>query len=251
MVETKTSDLNIGPSYRHRIRTQALTVFPVRVKETDLLVYAQKDLTALTTDLVLKYRGHIEAFIKNHPEFVVSLSPLNIPEPVPRIIQDMLQAAKKAGVGPMAAVAGAIAQCVGMDILSLPDGSSEVIIENGGDIFIKAENPITVGLYAGESPLSFKIGLQIRSDTAPVAVCTSSGTVGHSLSFGKADAVCVVSESCPFADAVATAIGNLIRSDKDIPKGIEYGRQMKGVTGLVVVVGSKMGIWGELELVRI
>ncbi len=251
MVETRAPLKNSGPFYRQKVRTRTLTPFRVQVKETDLLVYAKKDLTVLATELVLKYRRHIESTIAMHPEFARSLTPLSIQAPVPRIVTDMVRAAEKAGVGPMAAVAGAIAGRVGMEILALPDGSTEVVVENGGDIFIKTDAPLTVGLYAGKSPLSLKVGLRIASAESPVAVCTSSGTVGHSLSLGKADAVCVVSPSCPLADAAATAIGNCVRSGGDISKGIEYGRHLESVTGLVVVFGSEMGVWGDVELVRL
>ncbi|MBW1956321.1 MAG: UPF0280 family protein [Deltaproteobacteria bacterium] len=251
MSETKQTQKTVGLEYRHRVRTRRLVPFHVRVKETDLMVYAEKDLSALTRERILKYRRHIEVYIETHPEFAGSLSPVAIHEPVPRIIQEMAAAARTAHVGPMAAVAGAIAQCVGMDLMSLPEGSPEVIVENGGDVFVKTGTPVTVALYAGKSPLSFKIGLRIHSRQGPMGVCTSSGTVGHSLSLGKADAVCVLSPSCPLADAAATAVGNAIRSGRDIPKGIDCGQKMEGVTGIVAVVGGEMGVWGDVELVRL
>ena len=221
----------------------------MKVKETDLLVHARKDLTALATDLVLHCRHQIETYIEAHPEFAVSLHPLAVQDPAPRIVREMAQAAARAGVGPMAAVAGAIAHHVGMALLSMESGSREILIENGGDLFIKTDKPVIVGLYAGNSPLSFRIGLRIRPRSMPTAVCTSSGTVGHSLSLGKADAVCVVAPSGALADAAATAVGNGIRSKRDISKGIELGRRIPGVTGLMAVVGSEMGVWGGLELV--
>ena len=110
----------------------------------------------------------------------------------------MIFAAQAAGVGPMAAVAGALAEQVGQRLLK---STSEVIIENGGDIFIGARQILTVGVYAGGSPLSLKLGLRIDPAKGIRGICTSSGTVGHSLSFGKADAVCVLSDSCALADA--------------------------------------------------
>jgi len=251
MAELRISPTDAPLAYRRRVRASTLTAFTVRVKETDLLVHACEEIPALTTDLVIKYRRHIEAYIAQVPEFAASLLPLPIREPMHRIVRSMTDAAQCAGVGPMAAVAGAIAQHVGMDLLSLPDGSPEVIIENGGDIFLKTRHAATVGLYAGRSPLSMKIGLRIRSDAAPMAVCTSSGTVGHSLSLGKADAVCVVSRSCALADAAATSVGNRIRSGRDIQKGIAFGRRIEGVMGLVIVCGKEMGLWGDLDLVRL
>ena len=175
------------------------------VKETDLFVYASKPLEGVIKESVLRHRGYIEAYIQNHPEFADTLEPWRISGPAPDIIRDMAESGKKAGVGPMAAVAGAIAERVGFDLLLHAD---KVVVENGGDIFLKTETPVTIGIFAGKSPLSLRIGLRVHPDKKPVAVCTSSGTVGHSLSLGGADAVCVISDSCPLADAVATSVGN-------------------------------------------
>jgi len=148
----------------------------------------------------------------------------------------------------MAAIAGAIAEQVGHGLLKLTD---QVIVENGGDIFIKTNLPATVAIYAGKSPLSSRIGIRLKSISAPAAVCTSSGTIGHSLSLGEADAVCVVAGSCSMADAAATSIGNLIDSPADIEGAMEAGRRIKELSGIVVIVGEKIGMWGDLEIIRL
>ena len=146
----------------------------------------------------------------------------------------------------MAAVAGAIAGRVGTDLLA---HTPEVIVENGGDIFIKVNQPITIGIYAGVSPLSLQVGLQLSDIEKPFAVCTSSGTIGHSLSMGRADAVCVVADSCALADAVATAAGNHVHSKADIQAAVDFGKAVQGVKGMAVIVGDGLGIWGQLNLV--
>jgi uncharacterized protein len=232
--------------YRNSITSRSLKAFHVLVKETDLQVHSLTDFKKETTELVLKYRGYIESFIDQHPDFENPLLPWTKAGVFPGIIEAMILAGKKAGVGPMAAVAGAVAQCVGQDLLSL---SPEVIVENGGDIFIKTQNPVIVGIYTGHSPLNMKIGLKIDSGITPKGVCTSSGILGHSLSFGKADAVAVVSDSCPLADAAATAIANKVKSRKDIERAIEFGCRIPGVSGMVVIKGEAMGAWGDVELV--
>ena len=146
-------------------------------------------------------------------------------------------------------VAGAIAEGVGRELLRL---SPEIIIENGGDIFISATRKTTISIYAGDSPLSLKIGLSIPPATdGPRSLCTSSGTVGHSLSLGKADAVSVLSPSCALADAAATAVANRIQSAKDIQSAIEWGRRIPGIDGLVVVMGQDLGAWGQVEIVPV
>ncbi len=233
-------------TYRNRIRRNDLVSFRVVSKETDLLVQAERDLTELTTDLVLQHRRVIESYIERYPEVGKILTPWNDRGPTPLIISEMTAAGETAGVGPMAAVAGAIAQQVGIELLL---HSEEVIVENGGDIFLKIEKPGVVAIYAGNSPLNMKVGLKVYPGDCPLSICTSSGTVGHSLSLGKADAVCVVSANCALADAVATAIGNRVKTVKDIQKAISFGKQIAGIKGLVVIISNQIGLWGELEVV--
>jgi len=232
--------------YRNWINKKSLTPFRVVVKETDLFIHAKTDLKCEATELVLEYRGYIEAYIEKNPAFAKSLSTWHEPRPCPNIIIDMAEAGEKAGVGAMASVAGVLAQYIGEDLLSLTD---EIIVENGGDIFIKTDDPIIVGIYAGKSPLSLKIGIHVDSRNQPVSVCTSSGTVGHSLSLGTADAVCVVSNSCALADAAATAIGNQIHLNTDIQTAIEFGKSIKGIDGIVVIREDTMGMWGDIEII--
>jgi hypothetical protein len=234
--------------YRNLAGIEGLVPFSVIVKETDLLIHASKNLEKIAKDLVLKERGFIENYIACHPEFLKTLAPWRIESPAPAIVSEMARAGKKAGVGPMAAVAGAIAERVGNALLSYSD---EVVVENGGDVFIKTVTPLKVGIFAAGSPLSLKMGLLIDSSKKPSAVCTSSGTFGHSLSFGKADAVCIVSDSCPLADAAATAVGNLVKTKKDIEKAIEFGNNIKGVTGIVIIKGDAAGFWGDIEVVSL
>jgi len=233
-------------TYRNLVQKNNLISFRVAVKETDLSVHAKKHLEDIARDLVLKYRGYIEGYIQKNREFAKILDPYFIHGPAPKIIKDMAKAGEKAGVGPMAAVAGAIAEYVGKDLLAHTD---EIIIENGGDIFIKTCSPVTIGIFAGKSHFSMNIGLRVDSKEKPVSICTSSGTVGHSLSFGKADAVCVISESCSLADAAATSIGNHVKSHTDIQRAVEYGKNIDGVEGLVIIIGNKIGMCGRVEIV--
>lgn len=145
----------------------------------------------------------------------------------------------------MAAVAGAIAQAVGQALVPL---SPEVIVENGGDIFLSLAAPVTVALLAGDSPLSLKVGLHLEADQTPLGVCTSSGTMGHSLSFGRADAACVVAADAALADAAATALGNRVKTAADIGPALEWLARVSGVRGGVVIIGDTLGAWGQVEL---
>ncbi len=235
-------------SYRNLIRQHQLTAFRSAVKETDLHVQANKRLTTETRESILLHRATIESFILQYPEFATSLVPLEIKTPVPPIIADMLQAGKRAGVGPMAAVAGAVAAHVGTDLLSF---SSEIIVENGGDIFIQTRQPVTIGIFANQSVLNLRLGIEVRCHPGPWSVCTSSGSFGHSLSQGNADAVTVLSSSCPLADAAATAIGNRVQTKSDIDPALEFGKYIKGVKGLIIIKDDKAGIWGDMKIVRL
>jgi ApbE superfamily uncharacterized protein (UPF0280 family) len=232
-------------TYRHWIRDSDLVSFNVVVKETDLCIYARTNLRRKALRLVSKHRSALERYITQHPSFVTSMEALPIDDGSPQIIKMMLEAAQKAGVGPMASVAGAIAECVGTELLAF---SPEVIVENGGDVYLKISKKRLIGVYAGNSPLSGKIGLEINGRDTPLGVCTSSGTVGHSLSYGKADAVIALSRSATLADAAATAIGNLIKEPADIPEGIEVAQNITGLKGVIIIIGSNMGLWGEVTI---
>ena len=232
-------------TYRHWIKGQDLISFNVVVKETDLYIRATTNLKRKALKLVLKYRDTLERYIERHPSFLTSLEPFSASDDAPHIIKSMSESASKVGVGPMASVAGAIAEFVGNELSAF---SPEIIIENGGDIFLKSLKKRLIGIYAGKSPLSGKIGLEINGQDTPLGVCSSSGTVGHSLSYGKADAVIVLSKSATLADAAATAIGNLIVKPGDIPKGIEFAKGIEGLLGVIIIKDDKMGLWGKVRI---
>ena len=232
-------------TYRHWVEGKALISFNVTVKETDLYIRAAANLQRKAHRLVLKYRQQLEKYIERNPDFLTSLEPLPTPKNAPDIVKHMIEAAQKAGVGPMASVAGAIAEYVGGELLAF---SPEIIVENGGDIYLKSLTKRTVGVFAGESPLTGKIGLEINAGETPLGICTSSGTVGHSLSQGKADAVVTLSTSAILADAAATAIGNRVSQASDITGAIEFGKSISGLKGILIIKDDNMGVWGEVKL---
>ncbi len=235
-------------TYRHWVRGQDLISFNIAVKETDLYIRASTNLKRKALKLVLKYRNILEKYIEQHPAFLTSLEPFPVGNDAPHIIKAMAESAARVGIGPMASVAGAIAEFVGNELLAF---SPEVIVENGGDIYLKSSKERVVAIYAGESPLSGNIGLEISGKDTPLGICTSSGTVGHSLSYGKADAVVVLSKSAALADASATAIGNLIALPDDIPVGIEAARDIEELKGGAIIKGNRMGLWGEVKICQI
>lgn len=247
LTEPMKSDGYQPRDYRHWVEGKDLVGFTVTVRETDLYIRAAANLQRKAQRIVLKYREQLESYIRKTPRFESSLEPLPVPPHAPRIVMSMIEAGRKAGVGPMAAVAGAVAEEVGRELLAW---SPEIIVENGGDIFLSITSPRTIGLYAGDSPLSGKLGLDVRPDETPLGICTSSGTVGHSLSYGKADAVVVLSSSAALADAAATAVGNRVRTADDIEAAIGFGQDIEGVKGIVIVVGPHLGAWGDVTLLE-
>jgi ApbE superfamily uncharacterized protein (UPF0280 family) len=231
--------------YRNWIRDKDLVSFTVEVRETDLHIRARRNLRRKALKSVVRHRSSLESYIERHPDFLGALSPIPIGSDAPHIVQQMAEAAERVGVGPMAAVAGAIAECVGADLLAF---SREIIVENGGDIFLKTARKRVVGIYAGGSPFTGKVALEVEPDETPLGICTSSGTVGPSLSLGRADAVVVLSPSASLADAAATAVGNLVKDAEDIPKAIELAQSIEGLKGVVIIKGDKLGLWGEVRL---
>ncbi|MBU4263615.1 MAG: UPF0280 family protein [Proteobacteria bacterium] len=232
--------------YRGIIAPKAMTRCHVSILETDLLILANSDVTTQAAHLVMQYRSHLETYISRHTDFLTSLVPLDKDPLAPPIVKEMLNAATLTGVGPMAAVAGAIAEFVGRDLLKTV--TDEIIIENGGDIFMHRHQDSIAAIFAGASPLSNKIGIKIPKSFMPLGICTSSGTIGHSLSFGQADSVTVLAASASVADAAATRLGNELTKKTDMNHALAVARNLSGLRGVVIVKDDHLGVWGDIEL---
>lgn len=242
-------------TYRETMKTNNSESFVVIHKETDLSIQLQpkKDvplsvLKSLSTDVVKDSRELLERYIKANPIFGSSLVPLDVEADTPPIANKMAEAGHAWNVGPMAAVAGAFSQTVAE---ALHPYAKKVMIENGGDLFIINDHPTKIGLHAGDhSPFTGKVTLEVEAAPFGVSVCTSSGTVGHSTSFGKADAVVTVAESAYVADAAATGLANLVQSEYDIDSTIEIASKSGKLKAIVIAIGDKIGIWGDIKLVK-
>ncbi len=234
--------------YRRISNPKDLLCYEVKLRETDLLCCTKTDLRLFIEGRVLFYRHQLETYIGHRPEFKESLTPLAAGSFAPEMAREMIEASARVGVGPMATVAGAFAEYVGRDVSSLTD---EYIIENGGDIYLKTRSERVAMIYAKDSPYSGRIGIKLKGRDLPYGVCTSSGTVGPSLSLGKADAVCVVGDSALFADGLATRVGNVVKKRNDIAQAIEEGKEFPGVLGILIVLGDHLGLWGDMEIVKV
>lgn len=235
--------------YRDLFCGKDLVFFNCMVKQTDLQVGANRLMEGEVRSAIVEYRKQIEDYVRANPEFLTSLSPVEAKAWAPAIVKRMCEAGALAAVGPMAAVAGAISEAVGRDML---DNwyTREIIVENGGDIFMKTDCSRKIGIYAGLSPLSQTLAVEVRPDQTPLGICTSAGTVGHSLSFGRADAAVVLARDAALADAVATAVGNRTRSLDDLERAVTFALGIKGVVGAVVIAGEKVAAGGDIRLVE-
>lgn len=231
-------------SYRSKHTARDLYYFRITAEETDLHIGAKRDLSREAMAAALEARQRVLSAIDSRPRFRTALEPLRPHGTELPPVDAMLRAGMLASVGPMAAVAGAIAEYVGRALLPL---SREIIVENGGDIFLCGSRERHIAVYAGTSPLSGLLSVVVHPG-AGLGVCTSSGTVGHSLSLGRADAAMVVSHDCALADAAATYLGNLASGPDRLDDALDTVCAIPGIDGALVIVGDKLGVKGEVEL---
>ncbi len=241
----------ITRSYRGRFDGGRWRFMSVRYKETDLYIGVDRmsydpGMERFALREVVALREKMERYLARDLPYVESIVPYVPASDAPEILHRMAEAAGRAGVGPMAAVAGAVAEHVGRCILRR-FGSREIIVENGGDIYAHIRSGVDVSVFAGKSPLSGNVGIGIPC-AGDYGICTSAGTVGPSLSFGTADAVMTVCGNAALADAYATAFANRIRSVADVGSVIGEMRLSEDILGAVCVKDDMLGICGRYRL---
>lgn len=197
---------------------------------------------------IQKQRSLLEQYIIYHKDFLPALSPIPLLENPPMIARLMSDAAEKVGVGPMAAVAGTIAQMAVN--AAVHAGAQEAIVENGGDIYLHSHEEVIIGIFSGTPKLSKALALKVSPEMMPCAVCSSSSTMGHSKSFGNCDLATIVSKNAALADAAATYAANLVKTPHDINATLDTIMAIQGVNGILLVKDDRIGLMGELpELV--
>lgn len=244
MIETRT--------YRNQFSLQRFRSCTVNYKETDLWIGVDPDsfkeeMKEVSLLKVKELRAVLEDYLLNDPVFGKTFESHQVKPNAPEIVRVMAQAGQKAGVGPMAAVAGVFAEAVGRHLMDKFD-IRELIVENGGDIFLKIERNLLMSVYAGSSPLSEKIGIEIQASDSPLGVCTSAGTVGPSISFGIADAAMIICKNTALADAFATGFGNQVKSPDDVQRLIDQTQQFPEILSAVLICRDKIGIRGKFEM---
>jgi ApbE superfamily uncharacterized protein (UPF0280 family) len=239
-------------TYRTQFNTKRFTGFEVAHLETDLWIGIDPDsyrgeMKDAALSKIKNLRATFDEYISIEPFFKKSLKPFHPSEKAPQEAVEMATAAEKAGIGPMSSVAGLFAREVGKEIIQ-NFSVSEMVIENGGDIYVLLKNELILSVFAGESILSERIGLVIPAEKSSLGICTSAGTVGPSLSYGKADAVVVICEDVLLADAFATAFGNKVKSPNDVQKVINRAEKYPEILSMLIICEDKIGIWGDFEM---
>ena len=238
--------------YRENMRRGGFNSFVVSYKQSDLWIGVSpldisETLKKFTLAELKMLWKKIENFICLHPIVQKSLSPIPIPENSPEEIEKMIQAGNQAGIGPMSSVAGFFAEYIGKKIQK-QFSPSEIIVENGGDIYLFSKKERIISIYAGDSPLSEKIAIKIPASETPLGICTSSGKIGPSLSSGSADAVMIVCKNTALADAFATAFGNQVKTSEDIDEALRQTEQYPEILAAIIICDDKVGIRGNFEI---
>ena len=193
---------------------------------------------------IVRRRQVLEHYIARHPDFQTALTPIALLADAPAVAQRMARAAELVGVGPMAAVAGAMAQCAAQ--AGLEAGADEVIVENGGDIYLKTTGPVTIGLHTGTAEIGDRLAFSLEAGETPLAICSSSGKMGHSMSMGQCDLATVVAKDAALADTAATEAANRIQTMDDVNAVVEFIAGIEGVDGALIVKDDRIGLAGHL-----
>ncbi len=239
--------VHLSPFRTYRsARHDDLVSFQLVIEETDLWVAAQQDLGPPMADHVRFLRGQIKSYVAIHPEFLTALEPLEARPRDPEIIRRMCRAGQLTGVGPMAAVAGTLAQMLGE---RFQDASPDLLIENGGDTYLFSTRDRHIGIL-NMPDQAVRLCVPVAAREFPCSFCASSAKIGHSLSFGKADLVVVRSRDAALADAAATALANALTGAEamDAVLTLAQGWEAIGIEGVFTQCEGKIGVWGKMQL---
>jgi ApbE superfamily uncharacterized protein (UPF0280 family) len=215
------------------------------LKESRCTIIADKEQALETAiESIKRNRKALEDYAVGNRLFLHSLKPVKVPVE-PEVAKLMAEAAEKADVGPMAAVAGVLADLAVRDMVA--EGCEVAVVENGGEISAASNEPVDVAVQAGDVPLSKRFGFRLTE--FPIGVATSSGVFSHALSFGDAEAATVFCDNAGLADAAATAVGNVVKGDDHqgaIQKGIDRALSIQGVEGVLLIYKGYVGTAGKI-----
>jgi uncharacterized protein len=248
-ISVENSSLAADPDrniYRNNVRTGGKYHWKITYKYSDLLLSSDKDIVRLIEEPIKEIYCYLRRCFKEDPSFLKSLSPVSIKPGYPEIIKKMCLLSAEFNVGPMAAVAGTVNEFLAE---KLNKYCGNLIIENGGDLYLRSRKDLILGIYVKNNYFKDGISIRIKAGNMPCGVCASSGTFGHSLSLGKCDLAVVLSKSAITADSAATAVANSISCKDDVLTSIEHFRNFRGINGLLLIKDDKIGLWGNIELI--
>ena len=231
-------------------------------KESDITIISDSNTAISRAKISFQFhRANLEDFVLRNSKFLKSFSPVKVNTSY-RVIELMAEVAFLCDVGPMAAVAGALADLM-LEEMQLKGDNEDpnfkesriALVENGGEIAIDSEEPMKIALYAGQNELNSNLGFLVKKEDCPIGIGTSSATIGHAISLGQSDAVTIFAKNAALADAAATKVGNAVKGkdvEKSIKKGLDIIDQLEGVTGAFISRGNKVGQIGKLpQLIKI
>lgn len=242
---TRPAHLSPFRTYRAS-RHDDLISFQLVIEETDLWIAAREDLGLPMADHVRLLRGQIKSYAAVHPDFLTSLVPLEAKDRAPEIIRRMCRAGQLTGVGPMAAVAGTMAQMLAE---RFRDRSADLLVENGGDTYLCSTRDRHIGILSMPDQ-AIRLCVPVEAREFPCSFCASSATIGHSLSFGKADLVVVRAGDASLADAAATALANALTGAEAMDRVLAMAQSWEplGLQGVFTQCEGKIGVWGKMQL---
>jgi len=231
--------------YRKDISVSGKYSYRINYKYTDIYITSDRDIYKDLEKPVKSFYRSLEKVILQNREFEKSLIPLKAEKDYPEIVKKMCRSAEIFEVGPMASVAGAVCD----ELARYISGSCGfLMIENGGDSYIKSSSSVTAGLYTGSKYFPKNLMISIDKNSMPCGLCSSSGIMGHSFSRGSCDLVTVMSDTAVTADAAATAVANSVRARSHVDEALKKYRDYEGIRGLVIIKDDRIAIWGDLQL---
>ncbi|WP_159521189.1 UPF0280 family protein [Sunxiuqinia indica] len=239
-------------TYRNSFSKERFQSFVITCNDSDLWIGVdpasyKDEMSAVALKKLTAMQSELEVYIAGDSFFKKSLKPCDVQENAPDFVRSMAEAAEKAGVGPMAAVSGMFSELIGRELLE-NFSIDELVVVNGGDIYMKLQKSQVMTVFAGESPLSGMVGLEIDAEQTPLGICTFAQTEQTPMNFGKADAVIIVCKDAALADAFTTGFGNLIKKPADVEKVLKRTERFEEVISAVLICDDQIGIRGEFEI---
>jgi len=242
-------------SYRNSFPKERFKSFEIENEDGSLWIGVDPDsfkeeMIGTAQAFMTEKLNELAAYIAEEPFFRKSLKPCPVTENAPDIAHSMAAAGELAVVGPMAAKNAILAELVGKMLLERFE-IGELIVENGGDLYLKLQNSLIVSIFAGDSDISGMVGIEIQPGQTPLGIGTGTGTKGTPMNHGAAEAVFIVAKKAAEAGAFAVGLGNKIKSPEDVDKVLMRIEIISEIEGAVLILDDQIGLRGDIELIML